>query len=646
MLAASCIAGALLVPTGVVHAQQVIDLTLRAEGGFTRSTFSFASGPFVDGFSPAQTGSASSAGFAVTPGITDLLAFNPTATAQLTWNTTSMTPAGGNDILAGFLGGTSLSLTLPGGVGAGSLVLSNESSGFKFSGVADNARQVTPEDLIFLPGSIDYATVAMEGAFAGAGLRVDAAPQGPVVVDLLADPMFRATYNGAGSLATLSQLVVRIQPGRTRTLASVNAGLVDRDGDALVGLQPPQELHLDDFEPALVSLRFSGNATLTLNQNDYASVDAYAAAASFWSASGFTGVGIEEYAGWTAAPIPEPGSLLMMLAGLCGLIAVRRRFRIAAPAALLVVASAGHATEYRIVTLTPQGFAASAVWDVNNRGQVAGSFNDGTRERGFVWANGQYSFYEGLPGSVSSTAFALSDNGRVVGNDFFETAPGSGVLVSRGWIHDGTGYTPVSTPNFLSTSLRGVSPDGRWISGHNEGRSFLLDTLTGAELITSEPGEIGFTPQGINSLGVHVGSTLLLDFSVVSYTYRIDTQTRTNLVLETFPDARFRDINAAGAIAGWVNSAHPITGGLTTVGLLGTVESAAIFMVPGSSSTILQGINDAGWLSGSYFVDGTGEIGFVAIPVPEPSSYMLLLAGLAALVWLTKQRNQSNPAPV
>jgi hypothetical protein len=624
----------------------VIDLNLRADGGFTRATFSFGGRPFVDGFSPAQTGNASSSAFAISPEISSLLALNPWATAQVAWNTAAMTPIAGNTTLAGFMGGTSLSILLSGGVGSGPLELSNEFTGFKFATLVDNAREVAPRDILMLPGTVDYAAVSMNGAFSGAGLQVSAGSQESIMIDLLADPMFRASYNGAGSLASLSQLVVRVQPGRTRTLTSANMGLVGLHSDAVVGLDPPTALNLDDFEPALVSLGFSGNATLTLNQSDYATFDAYSSARSFWSASGFTGMGIEQYAGWNAAPIPEPGSLLMMMAGLCGLIAVRRRFRIAAPAALLVFASAGHATEYRIVTLTPQGFAASAVWDVNNRGQVAGSFNDGARERGFVWANGQYSFYEGLPGSVSSTAFALSDNGRVVGNDFFETAPGSGVLVSRGWIHDGTGYTPVSTPNFLSTSLRGVSPDGRWISGHNEGRSFLLDTLTGAELTTSEPGENGFTPQGINGLGVHVGSTRLLDSSVVSYTYSIRTQTRTNLVWETFPDARFRDINATGAIAGWGNAAHPITGGLTSVGLLGTVESAAIFMVPGSTSTILQGINDAGWLSGNYFFDGSDAIGFVAIPVPEPSSFVLLLAGLAALVWVAKQRTLSSPAPV
>jgi hypothetical protein len=623
------------------QAQQIIELSLRAEGGFTRTTFSFGANPFVDGASPAQTGAVSNPGFAVSPGISNLLNLNPTAHVLAQWDAASMTPLNGNGTGAAFLGGSSLSLTLPMGVEGEALVLSNSMSGFAFAGIADNAREVTSQDFVFLPGTADLAQISADGAFSGAGLRVQGAPQAPVIVDLLADPMFRATYNGRGDLASLTQLVVRIQPAEQRTLAAIGLGLVDRDGDALSSLLPPQELDLDPFEPAVVSLRFTGNATLRLSQDDYASPEAFTSARSFWAASGFTGVGIEEYAGWTAAPIPEPGGLFLMLAGLAAVCAVRRRHRVSVAAALLLSASAASANQYRIIDLLPGTSTASSVWDVNNLGQVAGSFDDGNRQRGFVWDGGRFSFYDGLPGAVSSTAFAISDTGTVVGSDLFEAVPGSGVLTSRGWVHDGQNYAPFTRPGALRTELRGISPDGRWISGLADETAFLLDTLTGSELVTSGAEDTWVIPQGINAAGIHVGSLNRLGPSRVSYRYDISSQTRTSVVVDGFPNLSFRDINAAGTFAGWGSGVHPETGAETTIGVTGTPASATAFLVPGSGYTLLQGINDAGWLSGVYGIEASGsEVGFVAIPVPEPSTVMLLLAGLTVVACSSRRRNR------
>ena len=63
--------------------------------------------------------------------------------------------------------------------------------------------------------------------------------------------------------------------------------------------------------------------------------------------------------------------------------------------------------------------------------------------------------------------------------------------------------------------------------------------------------------------------------------------------------------------------------------------------VPGSSLTAAMGINDAGQIVGTYVLpDGTYH-GFLATPVPEPSTLLLLAIGtLGVIGWAWRQRRQ------
>jgi probable HAF family extracellular repeat protein len=62
--------------------------------------------------------------------------------------------------------------------------------------------------------------------------------------------------------------------------------------------------------------------------------------------------------------------------------------------------------------------------------------------------------------------------------------------------------------------------------------------------------------------------------------------------------------------------------------------------------TYAYGINDLGQVVGQYFADDGIYHGFVATPVPEPSSLLMsslcVFAGLAA--WLRRRRSAAAPA--
>lgn len=296
-------------------APQSIDLSLQARGTFTRAIFDFGR-PAVDVVSPPQTGLASSALFAATPAIGALTADNPFVGVQARWDPAAMTLGLDTGVAAAYWGGTELSLTLPQGTGTGALVFSNAAGGLRSALVGDDARAVSPADFLFLPGNVDLVGIGMDGNFGGAGWQVSAPPVAPVVVDLLADPMFLASYSGNGSPGGLTELRVRITPGAVRTLVAGSLTWADLDGDALAGRLPPATLDLGAFGPAEVALRFTGNASASLDRLDYASEASFDAARAFWATSGIRRVGVEEYAVWGVTPVPEPGTWLLLAAGL------------------------------------------------------------------------------------------------------------------------------------------------------------------------------------------------------------------------------------------------------------------------------------------------------------------------------------------
>jgi hypothetical protein len=307
---------AMLLPAAPARAVQTATYTLDMLGLESRVAFSFRGlgpgGPGGPGVSP-QTGLASSALLDVTVGAALLLAPNPQATISLTYDATGLQPiAGGDGVFQAYSGGTTLAISLPGGSGGGPLTFSNVAGGLSYAAFVDNGRLLGTGDLLPIPGGVDFFALGLVFGYLGEGLVLGNTPTAPVKINLLADPLFPATYNSPVPLPP--SLVVTLQMPTSVRLSAPSLNFLDTDGTAFNGLAPPAALPLAAFERVALSMAFSGDMVLTLDPADYASSADFSAASSWLAANGPVRAQLSQSAVWS--PVSEPVTALLWLAGL------------------------------------------------------------------------------------------------------------------------------------------------------------------------------------------------------------------------------------------------------------------------------------------------------------------------------------------
>lgn len=317
--------------------------------------------------------------------------------------------------------------------------------------------------------------------------------------------------------------------------------------------------------------------------------------------------------------------------------------------AVLGVSAAAQAAGYNLVSLTPAGAGSADAWDVNNVGQVVGSYGGPgfTYSRGYIWSAGVFTTLTGPAGALNLNALGVSDGGTVVGayNDN-EVLDDTGTLVlgdSHGYIYEGGSYARVDLPGALSTVLRGISANGRYVSGYgsfadSSMRGFVLDRSSGAfTLVGSNVVGAITIVQGINNLGQLVGSEIVPTsggpVTRTSFIYDISTGIRTDQDLPGVTSSFYRDINDAGQIAGFFR----VPG--SQQGFVGTPASFDALAYGTENDTILEGINNSGWLVGRYLQGASGiSQAMLLTPVPEPSVWLLTLAGFGVVGWQVRRR--------
>jgi uncharacterized membrane protein len=310
--------------------------------------------------------------------------------------------------------------------------------------------------------------------------------------------------------------------------------------------------------------------------------------------------------------------------------------RIIVAVALLLPAVAPRAALV-LTSVSYDGFNATELWDINNAGTIVGQAYSPSRRTGFIYSGGAFSEIAGPTGAIGTLATGISDTGTIVGSWFGPD------FVYRGFILEAGVYTVLDAWPGAPTFVRGVSPNGRFVTGqltfpNGYAGAFLLDRERKEYRLVGNESAIA---QGVNDAGLVVGSEPLGE-SRVGFFFDSTTGTKT-----AFPSSSeiyapaLRGIDPTGSVISGLGF-DTTDFNLGIVGFFGPRDSPELFQAFNSNQTVPYGFNDRGQLVGFYAADPerTQYRGFIATySVPEPGAVgLLLLTSLASWVGLRRRR--------
>jgi probable HAF family extracellular repeat protein len=286
--------------------------------------------------------------------------------------------------------------------------------------------------------------------------------------------------------------------------------------------------------------------------------------------------------------------------------------------------------------LTPlSGYGSSYAWAVNDKGQVIGNscFN-GYIDRACLWEEDKpVTDIGALPSgefNSDSRAYDINNNGQVVGS----STSSDGHTHAFRWSKDGglEDLTEIDD-GFIDAYVNAINDSGTMV-GERNGRAFIWNKDTGmcdVDVI----GQDRYTGIDINNSGQVLG--IFGNFSSIGPTFvwqeGVEATFLSALPGGTRGDYIWgNDINNLGQVVGESSRQAFIwdkINGTQSLPLLSEHSGAAYC------------INDNGVIAG-YSYDNAGKMHFVVwTPVPEPSSILALVGGIAGLGGFALRRRRS-----
>ena len=329
-------------------------------------------------------------------------------------------------------------------------------------------------------------------------------------------------------------------------------------------------------------------------------------------------------------------------------------FRPLLGAALLLSGSAAHAQVFTNI-IDPANPTFTQALGINGSDTIVG-YGNATTFNGFTLT------LPPVAGNFSRLNFPGADGGtQVIGisNGASPTTVGFYVMggVTNGFANTGGPggtFTTVDVPTFAFMQLLGINGSGTTAAGYwthdatgatgqiagtvSGGPSFTSPTFT--NINTLLPANVNSQATGVNDDGWVVG---FYQPTSTTFTGFLDKSGVISSI--TFP-------GSVSTQALGVNDLGEIVGDYTLANgdMLGFLDNGGVFSTinpPGGGSTpavTVNGINDLGHIVGFYTNATTDTVdGFVGTPVPEPSTWAMMLLGFAGLGFLAYRKVRTGP---
>ncbi|HET6455404.1 MAG TPA: PEP-CTERM sorting domain-containing protein [Armatimonadota bacterium] len=264
--------------------------------------------------------------------------------------------------------------------------------------------------------------------------------------------------------------------------------------------------------------------------------------------------------------------------------------------------------------------------DINNNGQVVGTADSGFGPRNAIVreANGGLVPLNGLPGAYDSYAFAINDDGWVVGTsgDFAVVWEGDVVAQLIGGTAGSHSYAMDINSNGSVAWVESLYTNGQWVGTHsyvwNQGSNTLLQALNAGDNCQAA---------AINGSGMIVGNS-----GRHAVVWSIDG----TVVLDLGIGAAY-EINNGGLIVG-VREDKAVLWNPD-----GSIAADLGALAGENVPSTAYGINDSGQIVGAAGYDEYQNMEAVLWElVPEPSSLLVLACGITGISALTLKRRRAG----